>query len=85
LFCVAISCYLCPTEKREYNSSAEEPLDRQEHYETSKRNKRKKTSKLLTKKVVRLKRVCIFAVPNKGSAGVDGLRLMKGLRLLKKL
>ena len=51
---------------------------------TSKKRRTKKTLKLFEKKVVSLKRVCIFAVPIRGSAGVDGLRVREGLRLLKK-
>ena len=79
------SFYLCPTEKREYNSSAEGPLGRQKRYYFQEEASEKKTSKLFEKKVVSLKRVCIFAVPIRGSAGVERLRVWEGLRLLKKL
>ena len=52
---------------------------------SKKRQAKKKTSKLFAKKVASLKRVCIFAVPIRGSAGVNRLRVYEGLRLLKKL
>jgi hypothetical protein len=41
---------------------------------TLKKKRTKKTLKLFEKKVVSLKRVCIFAVPIRGSAGVERLR-----------
>ena len=68
-WCV-VSFYLCPTEKREYNSSAEELLAKHKTLRYFNKRRIKKTSKFFTKRVAGLKRVCIFAVPNTGSAGV---------------
>jgi hypothetical protein len=42
-----------------------------------------KTSKFFTKKVAGLKRVCIFAVPITGSAGVERLMFWRGLGLIQ--
>jgi len=55
-----------PLKNERYSVSAEELLDKQKHYKTSKRDRRK-TLIFLSKRVVSLKRVCIFAVPIKGA------------------
>ncbi|KFF73132.1 hypothetical protein HX13_22755 [Chryseobacterium sp. P1-3] len=71
-----------PLKTREYQSSAEELLGKQEHYNTSKKRRTKKNLKnFFAKRVVVLKRVCIFAVRINRSAGVGVIEVLRRIKV----
>jgi hypothetical protein len=81
---MVVCCYLCPTEKRELDGSAEELLDKHKYLRPAKEYGIRKQAKLFTKRVAGVKKFCIFAVRLNGAQKQVRLRVWKGIKVTKK-